>query len=47
MWPHLEAVLTPTIVAVINEEVGRHPDDLSFIQLVPLIRHDGSRVDAA
>ena len=42
MWPHVEAVITPTIAKLINEELEQYPDRPSFIELVPLFRGDGS-----
>lgn len=42
IWPHVEAVITPTIAKLIKEEVDQHPDRPSFIELVPLFRRDGS-----
>ena len=47
MWPHCEAVITPTVADIINEQLDQHPDHPSFIQLVPLFRHSGSRDGAA
>jgi hypothetical protein len=43
MWPHIEEVLTPTIVDLINERLDQHPEELSMIQLVTLFRINGSR----
>ena len=41
IWPHVAAVITPTIAKLIKEEVDQHPDRPSFIELVPLFRRDG------
>ena len=42
MWPHVEAVITPTIQNLINDEIARYPDDPSMIELVPLFKHDAA-----
>ena len=42
IWPQVEAVITPTIAKLINDELDRHPDRPSFIELVPLFRRDAS-----
>jgi hypothetical protein len=47
MWPHIETVITPTIAKLINERLGQHPDEQSYIELVPLFRINGSRDSAA
>ena len=46
LWPHAEAVITPTVRNLINDFLERNPDHPSFIQLVPLFRYEAPRGDA-
>ena len=38
MWRHCQAVITPTIADIINQELDRDPDAPSFTDLIPLFR---------
>ena len=42
MWPECEKVFTPTIAAVINDELNQHPQNPSFIELLPIFERNSS-----